>query len=161
MPKQDFRFHINLRVRWSECDAQGIVYNAAYMDYIEVAQADYYRNLGILLYAEKGRAFFDTATVKVTMEYKVSARIDDMLDVYTRISRIGNTSITVETEMYREGSDELLHWSEMIYVDYDADTSATRTVPDSLRTLFTQFEETGERLPLEQFPDLVSVYGGS
>ena len=40
MPKADFRFHTSLRVRWMECDAQGIVFNGAYMDYLEVGQSE-------------------------------------------------------------------------------------------------------------------------
>ena len=39
MAKSDFKFHTSLRVRWMECDAQGIVYNGAYMDYLEVGQS--------------------------------------------------------------------------------------------------------------------------
>jgi len=46
MAIEDFKFHTSLRVRWMECDAQGIVYNGSYMDYLEVGQAEYYRNLG-------------------------------------------------------------------------------------------------------------------
>ena len=40
MAKTDFQFATQLRVRWSECDAQGIVYYGAYMDYLDVAQSE-------------------------------------------------------------------------------------------------------------------------
>ena len=79
MGKNDFRFSMSLRVRWSECDAQGIVFNGAYQNYLEVAQAEYYRNLGIRLYGEISRKHFDTATVKITLEFITPAKIDDML----------------------------------------------------------------------------------
>ena len=128
------------------------------MDYVEVAMAEYYRNLGIILYKDEGRAYFDTATVKVTMGYKASARLDDLLDVYARVARIGNTSLTVETEMYSEGLDDLLHKGEFIYVNYDSEKSAARPVPNGIRTLIRHFEETGEVLPLENFPELVAIY---
>ena len=58
MPKDDFKFHCTVRVRWSEGDPQGIVYNARYFDYIEVAQVEYFRNLGIMLYATPGMKLF-------------------------------------------------------------------------------------------------------
>ena len=67
MPKGDFKFHASLRVRWMECDAQGIVYNGSYMDYLEVGQAEYYRNLGFSIYKIAERGYFDTAVVKVTL----------------------------------------------------------------------------------------------
>ena len=84
------------------------MYNACYVTYLEVAQVEYFRSLGILIYDEKARASFDTATVKVTLEFKAPTRLDEMIDVYTRVSRIGSSSFTMETEIYREDSDLLL-----------------------------------------------------
>ncbi len=143
MPKGDFRFHCTVRVRWSEGDAQGIVYNARYFDYIEVAQAEYFRNLGIRLYDEESRKRFDTATVRATLEFKSPARVDDVLEVHTRVTAIGSSSLTTLSELYRECSDELLMRAEMVYVNYDADAGASRAVPDDLRAMIEGFERTG------------------
>ncbi len=140
MSKDDFKFHCSVRVRWSESDAQGIVYNARYFDYIEVAQVEYFRNLGIMLYDEDSRRRFDTATVKATLEFKSPARVDDMLDVYTRVSRIGSSSFTMESELYRQCSDELLMQTELVYVNYDSDAGASRAVPDEVRAAIEALE---------------------
>ncbi len=147
MSKEEYRFHLSLRVRWSECDLQGIVYNACYLTYLEVAQVEYFRNLGILIYDEKQRASFDTATVKATLEFKAPARLDEMIDVYTRVSRIGSTSFTMETEIYREDSDFLLVNAEVVYVNYDSDQSVARPVSDDVRARINKFEENGEVIP--------------
>ncbi len=143
MPKGDFRFHCTVRVRWSEGDAQGIVYNARYFDYIEVAQAEYFRNLGILLYDEESRKRFDTATVRATLEFKSPARVDDVLEIHTRVSTIGSSSLTTVSELYRQCSDELLVRAEMVYVNYDSDAGVARAVPVDLRELIEGFERTG------------------
>lgn len=147
MSKEEFRFHRSLRVRWAECDLQGIVYNACYLTYLEVAQVEYFRNLGILIYDEKERASFDTATVKATLEFKAPARLDEMIDVYTRVSRIGSTSFTMETEIYRKDSDVLLVNAEVVYVNYDSDQSVARPVSDDVRARINKFEENGEVIP--------------
>ena len=144
MSKEEFRFHLSFRVRWAECDLQGIVYNACYVTYLEVAQVEYFRNLGILIYDEKQRTSFDTATVKATLEFKAPARLDEMIEVYTRVSGIGSSSFTMETEIYREGSDLLLLNAEVVYVNYDSDQSAARPVSDHVRARISSFEETGE-----------------
>ena len=86
MTADRFRFRCRIRVRWAECDAQGIVFNGAYFSYLEVAMAAYYRNLGIALYDPEGRRHFDTATVKATLEYVSPARVDDVLDASTGVS---------------------------------------------------------------------------
>ena len=108
MAKEDFRFCTSLRVRWMECDAQGIVYNGSYMNYMEVGQAEYYRNLGFSLYRIAQRGYFDTVTAKATLEFKAPARLDDVLDLYVRVTQVGTTSITMEVEIYARGSDALL-----------------------------------------------------
>ena len=92
MGKADFKFHTKVRVRWGECDRQGIVYYGAYLDYLETAQGAYFRNLGFSLYKLAETGHFDTATVKVTIEYKAPARVEDLLDVYFRVASFGSTS---------------------------------------------------------------------
>lgn len=140
MPKRDFRFKHRLRVRWGECDAQGIVFNAQYMNYIEVAQAEYFRNLGIRHYSEEIRRRFDLATVKATLEYTAPTRIDDLLDIYTRVSRLGGSSVTFVTEMYLPGQDCPCNKGEVIYANFDAGTGLSRRVPDDIRKAIEDFE---------------------
>ncbi len=140
MSDEEFRFRHRLRVRWGECDMQGIVFNAQYMNFIEVAQAEYFRNLGMPHYTEDIRKRFDLATVKATMEFLAPARVDDLLDIYSRVSRIGNSSITFRTEMYLIGSDAPCHRAETIYANFDADTGVPRRVPDDIREIIEAFE---------------------
>ena len=157
MPKQDFRFQKSLRVRWMEGDRQGIVFNGAYMDYLEVGQAEYFRNLGFSIYKLAQQGYFDSAVVKVEIEYKAPARVDDMLDLHVRVSDIGNTSLILNIEIYQQDSEALLTTIQSVYVGYHADTGATWRVPDEMRELINHFEENGEVLPLDRFPDLAAA----
>jgi acyl-CoA thioester hydrolase len=154
MGKNEFRFNMSLRVRWAECDAQGIVFNGAYQSYLEVTQAEYYRNMDIRLYGESSRKHFDTATVKITLEFIAPAKIDEMLRVYCRVDSIGNTSMVVKYEIYRDGTDDLLHRAEVVQVNYDADSQSAQRVPDGLRTMIETYESSGVVMPLADFPDL-------
>ncbi|NJM50545.1 MAG: hypothetical protein HC843_06370 [Sphingomonadales bacterium] len=45
MSRTDFAFHHQFRVRWAETDAQGIVFNARYLDYADIAITEYWRAL--------------------------------------------------------------------------------------------------------------------
>ena len=157
MVKGDFRFHTDLRVRWMECDAQGIVYAGTYMDYQEVAHADYFRNPGFSIYKVAQRGYFDTAMVKATLEYSAPARVDDILDIYVRVSRIGNTSVTLDMEIYLQGTDKRLTTGQAVCVGYDPATGTTRPVPADLRELIQHYEAKGEVLPLEGYPDLAAA----
>ena len=157
MSRDDFRFSCVERVRWSDCDAQGIVFNGAYFDYLEVAQAAYFRNLGFALYDPEGRRHFDTATVKATLEYISPARVDDLLDIHWKVERIGNSSLTTRSEIYNGVSGGLLLRAEIIYVDFDSDAGVSRRVPDDMRTLIETYEKTGEVVPLDDLPGLAGL----
>tara|TARA_B100001167_G_C16769691_1_gene306388 strand:- start:979 stop:1470 length:492 start_codon:yes stop_codon:yes gene_type:complete len=157
MAKSDFRFMTKIRVRWMECDGQGIVYNGAYLDYLEIGQAEYYRNLGFAIYIIPQSGYFDFVVVKSTQEFKAPAKVDEIIELHVRVSNIGNTSLTLNLEIYAEGSDRLLTSIETVYVGYDTATESTRPVPDAIRELVTHFEETGEVLPIEQFPELAEA----
>ena len=157
MAKTDFKFMTTVRVRWMECDAQGIVYNGAYLGYLEIGQAEYYRNLGFAIYIIPKSGYFDFAVVKSTQEFKAPAKVDEIIELHVRVSNIGTTSLTLNLEIYPEGSDRLLTSIETVYVGYDAKTESSRPVPDAIRQLVTHFEETGEVLPIEQFPDLAKA----
>ena len=157
MAKSNFRFMTTVRVRWMECDDQGIVYNGAYLGYLEIGQAEYYRNLGFAIYIIPQSGYFDFAVVKSTQEFKAPAKVDEIIELHLRVSKIGSTSLTLNLEIYPEGSARLLTSIETVYVGYDAATESSRPVPDAIRQLVTHFEETGDVLPIEQFPDLAKA----
>lgn len=156
-----FNFSFDLRVRWGECDAQGIAFNAQYLNFIEVAQAEYFRAVGVPLYDETSRASFDLATVKATMEFLAPARVDDILRIYIRITRIGNASVAMDAEIRRPNNpnapnspdapnnpdapntpdaESLLHRAQIVYANYDAATATSRPVPDDIRRLIAAHE---------------------
>ncbi len=157
MAKSDFRFKTSIRVRWMECDAQGIVYNGAYLGYLEIGQAEYYRNLGFAIYIIPQSGYFDFAVVKSTQEFKAPAKVDEIIDLYVRVSHIGTTSLVLHLEIYPENSDRMLTSIETVYVGYDAETESSKPVPDAIRQLVNHYEETGEVLPIEQFPELAKA----
>ena len=154
MVKSNYRFKTSVRVRWMECDAQGIVYNGAYLGYLEIGQAEYYRNLGFAIYTIPESGYIDFAVVKSTLEFKAPAKVDEIIELYVRVSKIGHSSLTLNMEIYPQGSDRLLTDIETIYVGYDAATESSKPVPDDVRRLVTNYEATGEILPMEQLPDL-------
>ncbi len=154
MPKADFRFKTEFRVRWMECDAQGIVFNGAYLGYLELSTAEYWRNLGIGIYHLPRSGYFDLAVVKTTIEFRSPALVDEMVEAYVNVARIGNSSMDMRMELYRPGPETLLTAIDAVYVGYDAATRTSRRVPDTFRELVGHYEETGEVLPLSRFPEL-------
>ncbi len=154
MPRTDFQFTTRFRIRWMECDAQGIVFNGAYLGYLELATAEYWRNLGIGIYHLPRSGYFDLAVVKTTIDFRSPALVDELVEACVRVSRFGNSSMDMQMELYRPEPETLLTTIDAVYVGYDATTRASRRVPDDFRELVNHYEQTGDALPLSRFPAL-------
>jgi acyl-CoA thioester hydrolase len=103
-------FRLLIRVRYNECDMQGIVFNARWGDYADLASAEYMRALfGSVDPAETG---LDWRLVKQTTEWWAPARYDDVLDLRVRTLRVGTTSFVLATEYRRHADQELLASTE-------------------------------------------------
>ncbi len=138
MPKQDFAFSHRLRVRWSEVDRQGIVFNGHYLTYFDLAMTEYLRAMGFPYPAGLLDAGSDLFVVKASVEYKASAHYDEEIDIYCRVARIGHSSLQFLFEIHR--GDDLLVSGENIYVNADPKTKQSASVPEVLRNAVKRFE---------------------
>ena len=142
---EGFRFSCPIRVRYSEIDSQGIVYNSRYLEYVDVALAEYFRALG-LAYQQMVEAHgFDPSLVKATLEFKRVARFDELLQVHARVVAIGRSSFTMEFQITRDSNGELVAGVQVVYVNFDKATTGSRPVPESIRRRIEEFE--GLRFP--------------
>jgi len=138
MPRSQFTLFHTLRVRWAEVDRQGIVFNAHYLTYFDVAITEYWRAIGYP-YPEALLAIgADTFVVKATVEYHAPARYDDVLDIGVRVARVGRTSMQFQLEIHH--ADEHLISGEIIYVTADPDSRRPLPVPQPLRDAILRFE---------------------
>jgi len=141
MTRDAFRFFHRLRVRWAEVDKQDIVFNGHYLTYFDVAITEYWRDLGVPYPAITERWQTDLFVVKAGIEYHAPARYDDILDIGTRVERIGNSSLHFRTAIFRDG--ECLIGGELIYVNADPETRKSVRIAIDLRELIEAFERSG------------------
>ncbi len=120
-----------LRVRYAECDAQKVVFNARYGDYVDLATTEYLRALGFGEELIDGR--LDYQLVKQTTEWKAPARFDDVLCASVSTQQLGNTSFVLTVEFRRRGEASLLARSETVYVMVNP-ALAKQPLPAPLRT---------------------------
>ncbi|WP_062309701.1 acyl-CoA thioesterase [Alicyclobacillus sendaiensis] len=106
---EGFRYHYDLEVRWSEVDAQRIVFNANYLMYLDLAYQEFFRS-ELRLYDDVPTTVIATST----QTFLKPARWRDKLSIWIRPKRIGNTSVTLEFVMTREG--EPIFRAETVYV---------------------------------------------
>ncbi|MFT4941687.1 MAG: acyl-CoA thioester hydrolase [Paraglaciecola sp.] len=128
----DKPFQYLLRVRYSECDAQLVVFNARYGDYVDVAGTEYFRVLfgGYQMLLEQG---LDNQVVKLNTSWKAAARFDDVLVISVETSHIGTTSFSLRLSFSRYNTNEELAVSEITYVMVDTHTYQKTPIPEKLR----------------------------
>lgn len=108
-----------LRVRYSETDRMGIVYNANYLSWFEVARTEYCRKFG-LTYREWEEKGFFLPVSEAYCRYKSPARYDDIVHLYCRapIDKIKPHSIVFEYIARLESGILLAEgWTKHAFVD--------------------------------------------
>jgi acyl-CoA thioester hydrolase len=94
-----------LRVRYGECDPQGIVFNANYLLYFDVAFTELWRE-AVGPWLEMVERGLDAVVAHCELDFRAPARYDDVLALPARIRSIGRTAITTEIDVMR--GEELL-----------------------------------------------------
>ncbi len=123
-------FTHRLRVRYAECDAQGVVYFARYPFFFDVAMTELWRER-IGPYDAMVQAGSDMVVAEMNVRYRAPARFDDDLDVVIDAVRVGETSATFDWRIVRDG--ELLVEGTLRQVCIDPATKRTKPVPDDVR----------------------------
>jgi acyl-CoA thioester hydrolase len=124
-------FTYYLRVRYGECDAQKVVFNSRYGDYVDVAVNEFLRALGFAGQLINGE--LDFQLVKQTTEWKAPARFDQILAISVSATRLGTTSFTLTAEFRIAGEDTLIATVETVYVLVEAHTLRKTPIPGHVR----------------------------
>jgi acyl-CoA thioester hydrolase len=130
------QFTLLLRVRYGECDAQQVVFNARYADYIDIAMTEYFRAAmgGFQALLDKG---LDNKVVSLHIDWVDSARFDDVLAISVNPTKVGNTSYSFELLITQSGSHTMVAKSTVTYVMVDTASYQKTPVPDWLRKKLT------------------------
>ncbi len=94
-------FRHPLRVRYNECDPQGVVFNANYLTYFDITITELWRELGG--YQAMVDAGADVVVAEARVRYLGPLRFDDEFEVVARVTRLGGTSVTTELVVERGG----------------------------------------------------------
>ena len=122
-----------IRVRYGECDAQGVVFNANWLAYVDDALTEYFRHLGYdpketWLEEEAG---WDVMLVKAVVEWQGPAGFDDELAIAVVPTRLGTKSFDLTYTVRVE--DRQVVTATVTYVTVDTAGHASMPIPDEVR----------------------------
>ncbi|MFA1550127.1 acyl-CoA thioesterase [Actinomadura chokoriensis] len=124
-------FTHRLRVRYSECDQQGVVFNGHYLFFYDVALTEMWRAL-IGDYGQMVEHGYDLVVAEARIRYREGARFDDLLDVSMPVAHLGTTSMIVRPVFRVEG--RLIADGEVRHVFIDPASKSKREMPAEVRS---------------------------
>ena len=134
-----FRYY--LRVRYAECDAQKVVFNARYAEYVDVGLNEFLRAAGVHQQFVTGP--LDFQLVKQTVEWKAPARFDQALELSIAPVHLGTTSFIFRTDFRIAGAEPVIVTVETVYVLVDAKMLTKLPIPDPIRRAFSEGAAAG------------------
>jgi acyl-CoA thioester hydrolase len=123
-------FTHRLRVRYSECDQQGVVFNGHYLFYYDVAVTELWRTR-IGRYQDMIAGGHDLVVAEARLRYLRAAHFDDEIDITMPVHHLGTTSLVIRPVFMV--ADEVIADGEIRHVFVDPATMRKTEIPDYVR----------------------------
>ncbi len=121
---------IQIRVRYGETDQMGVVYHANYASYFEVGRTEWLRQYGIT-YKSMEESGIMLPVISLNINYKNSARYDDLIKVETTLKKMPTASIEFDYKLIDE-NNQLLATANTKLAFINALTNRPTRCPDYL-----------------------------
>lgn len=129
--KTDFKFSYPLRVRFSEVDSHGHVFNAHYLNYFDLAISEFCRHFDFL----NSRHFDNQKPVFYVSEthtkFYQSIFFDQTIEIYVAIDEIRTRALSFKIEIYSEGDETLLTEGKVVWVNIDSTSRSKKSFTDA------------------------------
>ncbi len=135
-------FSLPVVPRYAEIDQQGVVFNGHYLTWFDEASTAYFEGLGIS-FADLNADHYDLKVRRAEVDYLSSVRWRDEVRVAVSCAAVGTSSITLEFEVWRRGSEDAdvevcAVTGRNVYVVVSTRDWAKRPIPDALRAAITR-----------------------
>jgi len=131
-------FRHRIRVRYSECDLQGVVFNANYLTYLDDAMTELFRTALDGGYRAMVEAGVDMVVAESSLRYLAPARFDDEIEIEATVTRLGTTGMTTAMRIMRGGA--VLTEAELRHVFVRAGEGGKAPIPDAVRAALEPYE---------------------
>lgn len=125
-----------LRVRFNECDPQGIVFNANWFMYFDVAVNELWR-AAIGSYGEFVATGYDMVVAEAGARFLAPARFDDEIALALRVTRLGTTAMT--TAITATVGEAICVEGTLRHVIVRTDGSGKAPIPPEARAAFERY----------------------
>ncbi len=137
--KDEFTHEYTGEVKFSEVDSFNVVHNLAYLYWLEWARTQYLFDIGMPRDDSIFSIRMPIMTVHSEVDYYNSMRFTDGYTVLTKVSKIGDSSITFVNQVY--SADKLILEAKSILVYVDTENGKPETIPEFVREKINNYEK--------------------
>jgi acyl-CoA thioester hydrolase len=133
-PSSSFQHRLDVRVYYEDTDAGGVVFYANYLKFMERGRTEWLRSVGVNqsdVAREFGRIFI---VAGLDIKYLKSAKLDDVLQIDSTVTRMGRASLHFAQSVSRNG--ELLAQSNIQIGCVDTVKMRPAAIPEVVRSKF-------------------------
>jgi acyl-CoA thioester hydrolase len=124
------------KIRYSDCDPQGIVFNGHYGRYWDDAVTDWMDEAGFGGF-DLGGTGADMVAARMEIDFKAPATMGDVLETTVGVERLGTTSMTIGITSRRQSDGEVIVAGREVIVFIDPSSRQPIPIPDPIRVAFS------------------------
>jgi acyl-CoA thioester hydrolase len=138
-------FRHRVRVRYSDCDPQGVLFFANHLTYFDIAITELWRR-AVGPYGEMIEGGIDMVVAEASLRYRAPVPFDAEVEVSAEVTRLGRTAMTTRLTISQAG--ELLSEGELRHVFVTAGGNEKAEIPERVRSGLAPYlaeQEVGPR----------------
>jgi YbgC/YbaW family acyl-CoA thioester hydrolase len=140
------KYSIEERVLWGDVDAARIIFYGSYLRFFEIAETELFRSVGMPYDKVFDELDIWLPRVHLECDFHRAAQLDDLLEVSVYVGKIGRTSMRLNFEVRRKGTDgkveaDLIATAHFVLVSTSRGELQPVPVPEELRHAFEPYTE--------------------
>jgi len=128
--RASYRSFLAIPTRWMDNDAYGHVNNVTYYSYFDTAVNEHLIRVGGL---DIDGATTIGLVVETSCRFHKPLTFPDVVEAGLRVAKLGNSSVTYEIGLFREGDDEPAASGHFVHVWVDRTSRRPTAVPPAVR----------------------------
>jgi acyl-CoA thioester hydrolase len=133
MSEVKFLFPVEINVQWGDQDALGHVNNTVFFRYFETARIHMFNESGAWDAFERSKLYFVLA--KIECNFLDSIHFPETIIVQCGLVAVGNSSITIEHQIFTKSNNKLVATGQGIVVCADPIAQKSTKIPEEIKQL--------------------------
>lgn len=127
------RFTVTEQVRWSDTDRAGIIYYGQFLRFIEVAEMEMFRAVGLPYSEVFDRLDIWLPRVQIHFNFRRPLLLEDRIQVSAFVKAFGTKSLTLGFEVHRQRENDLVADGQVVLACVTRTDFQPVAVPEEIR----------------------------